>query len=244
MNKLSQSTIEKLNYYVYALIDPRTHKVFYVGKGKGSRIYAHVEASLQVDTQEVDKIATIRAIRAEGKEVEHMVMRHGLEENEAFVVEASLIDYIETVQKQPLTNCVCGHDTGERGIRKIQDIEIEYEAKPAEFTDSVVLIRINRLFKPGMTSKALYEATRKHWKVGLRVKKYRYACAVFAGIIREVYQVKEWRESEEVPGRMFFEGRVAQKDVRDRYLHTSVEHLMNHGSQNPIKYIDVSVTQC
>jgi hypothetical protein len=43
--RLSQKTIEALKFYVYALIDPRTDRVFYIGKGKGSRIYAHVEAS-------------------------------------------------------------------------------------------------------------------------------------------------------------------------------------------------------
>ena len=59
-NRLSQSTVEKLNYYVYALIDPRTNKVFYIGKGKGNRIYAHVEASELVDVKEVIKIAKIR----------------------------------------------------------------------------------------------------------------------------------------------------------------------------------------
>jgi len=62
--RLSQSTIEKLGYYVYALIDPRNKKVFYVGKGKGNRIYAHVEASESIDTKEIEKIKTIREIRA------------------------------------------------------------------------------------------------------------------------------------------------------------------------------------
>ncbi len=38
------SVIEKLDYYVYLLIDPGTNQVFYVGKGTGNRIFAHINA--------------------------------------------------------------------------------------------------------------------------------------------------------------------------------------------------------
>jgi hypothetical protein len=30
------------NYYVYAYLDPRNYEMLYVGKGKGSRKYAHL----------------------------------------------------------------------------------------------------------------------------------------------------------------------------------------------------------
>ena len=33
---------EELGNYVYRLIDPRNGETFYVGKGKGNRIYAHI----------------------------------------------------------------------------------------------------------------------------------------------------------------------------------------------------------
>lgn len=238
-NRLSPLTVDKIAYYVYALIDPRTKKVFYVGKGKGNRIYAHVEASEAVDTKEVDKIATIRAIRSAGKQVGHVVIRHGLSESEAFAVEASLINYIESVQKIALTNLMSGHYTAESGIRTIEDIEIQYEAKPAVITHPMVLIRINQAYKPGMTKSALYEVTRKHWKMSPRVKSYRYACAVYLGIVRDVYEVSRWYESTEVPGRWEFEGKKALPEIHERYLHTSVAHLMSQGSQNPFRYIDV-----
>jgi len=38
-NSFSNAVIEQLSYYVYLLIDPRTDKVFYVGKGAGNRIF-------------------------------------------------------------------------------------------------------------------------------------------------------------------------------------------------------------
>ena len=34
--EFSQAAIEKLNYYVYCLIDPRNNEVFYIGKGCGN----------------------------------------------------------------------------------------------------------------------------------------------------------------------------------------------------------------
>ena len=39
--------IDQLQYYVYRLIDPRTGQTFYVGKGKGNRLYAHINDALK-----------------------------------------------------------------------------------------------------------------------------------------------------------------------------------------------------
>ena len=88
MNKynLSQSTIEKLGYYVYLLIDPRDNKVFYVGKGKGNRINQHLLGALDDKTNETEKIKKIREIQNTGLEVKHSVLRHELTEKEAFEV--------------------------------------------------------------------------------------------------------------------------------------------------------------
>ncbi len=40
--QFSQKTQEELKYYVYTLIDPRDNKIFYVGKGKGNRVFYHI----------------------------------------------------------------------------------------------------------------------------------------------------------------------------------------------------------
>jgi hypothetical protein len=234
--RLSQSTVEKLNYYVYALIDPRTEKVFYVGKGKGNRIYAHVEASVLVDVKEVEKIAKIREIRTKGKEVKHVVIRHGLTEDQAFAVEAAMIDYVESVQKLPLTNLMSGHYTAEAGIRTIEDIEIQYEAPTAVFLEPVMLIRVNRLYRHGISAEELYDATRQHWRVGPRAFEMKYACAVYLGIIREVYEITSWFPSEEIKGRHGFIGKITGEPVRSRYRHTSVKNLLKRGHQSSIVY--------
>lgn len=50
LKKFSTSTLaelqkdEKHPYYVYCLVDPRNNQTFYIGKGKGNRIFAHRQA--------------------------------------------------------------------------------------------------------------------------------------------------------------------------------------------------------
>ena len=36
---------EQLKWYVYRLIDPRNGETFYVGKGRGNRIFAHARGN-------------------------------------------------------------------------------------------------------------------------------------------------------------------------------------------------------
>lgn len=39
--------IKELNYYVYRLIDPRNGETFYVGKGKGNRVFEHLKTTIK-----------------------------------------------------------------------------------------------------------------------------------------------------------------------------------------------------
>lgn len=43
----TQKVIEELQSYVYALVDPRNDHIFYIGKGKGNRVFQHAENALQ-----------------------------------------------------------------------------------------------------------------------------------------------------------------------------------------------------
>ena len=43
--KFDDVAAKKIGFYVYALVDPRTNKVFYVGKGKKNRWYDHIDSA-------------------------------------------------------------------------------------------------------------------------------------------------------------------------------------------------------
>ena len=117
-------------------------------------------------------------------------------------------------------------------------------------SEPVLLIRISRLYRPGMSAEALYEATRGVWVLGVRRERARFAFAVFDEVVREVYEIEDWhpagstpyatRTSEDVSrrGRWEFTGRVAPANVRERYLGRSLAGTWEQGAANPVTYVN------
>ena len=188
INEFPRSVIEKLGYYVYLLIDPTTDKVFYVGKGTGNRIFAHINSAI-ASPLESDKLDKIRSIQSKGLQIKYAIIRHGLTEQEAFEVEAALIDFIDI---RELTNIVVGHDSDSRGLMSITDIIAKYLAPEIEIVEPVVLITVNRLYRRNMNDDELYEITRGNWVTGTRRSKARYAFCVYNGTVRQVYEIQRW----------------------------------------------------
>ena len=62
----------------------------------------------------------------------------------------------------------------------------------AKIVDPVILVRIPRAFRLGISDLALYEATRGVWRVGLRREHARYALAIHEGVVLEVYEILHW----------------------------------------------------
>jgi hypothetical protein len=231
------SVIEKLGYYVYLLIDPETDNVFYVGKGVGNRVFAHLNAiSSPVESDKLDKI---RSIQSKGLQVRHIIHRHGLTEKEAFEVEASLIDFIGI---KNLTNSVQGHHSDNRGRMSISEIIVQYDALKIEITEPVILITVNQLFERGISDERLYEITRGNWVVGERRNSAKFAFTVYNGIVRQVYEIQRWlpvtarRQEQKTQKRWRFDGIIAQ-DLQ-HYIGGSVEEYITLGAQNPIKYVN------
>lgn len=78
-----------MSYYVYELVDPRTNTVFYVGKGKKSRVKAHeVEAKKGFISLKCDRI---REIWAAGFEVTNVRVASFCDEQDAYDFEAARI---------------------------------------------------------------------------------------------------------------------------------------------------------
>jgi uncharacterized protein len=136
----SQEVSAQLKYYVYRLIDPRNGETFYVGKGVGNRVFAHVKGELGTEADTLtDKLQRIRDIRLDGFDVAHVIHRHGVDEQTAFEIEAALIDaYPEA------TSAVAGRASDERGLMHANQIIERYQAKEAVFEHKAILINVNR----------------------------------------------------------------------------------------------------
>jgi hypothetical protein len=115
------------------------------------------------------------------------------------------------------------------------------ETEEAEIGDSVLLLRIDRSYRFGMTAEELYEATRGDWAITPKKRsiKPRYAMAVVSFIIREVYEIDDWHPvpmSSWGPGRWRFDGIVALD--QSNFIGKSVQSYINRRSSNPAKYVN------
>lgn len=233
---------DQLKFYVYRLIDPRSGQTFYVGKGRGNRVFDHAAGTAKVeDLGENDddfslKLQHILSIRNAGFEVQHVVHRHGLTEDEAFEVEAALMDAYDG-----LTNIASGRGSSERGARHAKQIIETYAAKATDFKHSVVAISVRR----SSEYQSWYEAVRGCWKIDRnRASSVDYVLAESEGVVGEVFLAEKWVEAEPeycdwletgIPGRSAFIGKVAPQDIRDLYVRTRLP-ARQRGAAYPIRY--------
>jgi len=237
----TEEVIEQLKYYVYRLVDPRNNQTFYVGKGKGNRVFAHVAASiknwkgksyLEKDEDDISaKIQQIREIKASGKEVIHVIHRYGLSEKEAFEVEAALIDVYED-----LTNLHSGHGS-ERGMSNADEIqrELSYETYK-EDNSKYVIIKINKKSLKAHNND-IYETVRGAWKVDVKkASNYKLCFAVLNGIVVNVYNIKKWYASTQ-KGRYEFTGNEADINIKNNFVNKRIPpKYRKKGVANPILY--------
>lgn len=236
------STCEEIGYYVYLLQDPRNNEVFYVGKGSRNRVFQHVRHAQGLGDIEVrdtpERIRRILEIIQDGHQIQHIIIRHGLTELEAFHVEAAIIDLIDLIGGHNLTNLQLGMHAHDFGLLHAEELRLRYEAEQLITELPLILFHLNQLYRPNMTDEDLYNTTRGNWRISARRDDANYAIATYRGLTREVYEINNWYEVE-VNGRIrwAFNGeRVQDVNVRNELLGRRVIRIP--GARSPFTYLN------
>lgn len=247
--EFDQNAQEKLLAYVYALFDPDAPRwPFYIGKGRGNRVFDHARGVPEISDDHASlsqKLNHINDIRSSGRSVVHKILRFGLTDEEALKIEASLIDLVNYIKPDSLTNEISGQGVAE-GFYDAGDLALSLAAQPIVVTDCrLLVIKIERRWS-GLVVKYdsaaavpeddIFQATRGDWKLSItRAQQVDCVVSVARGLVRGVFVPTGWEDAG-------YEERKRMTGVKDSaaFAHlknASIAHLFSRGSQNPIRYL-------
>jgi uncharacterized protein len=231
----------KLRSYVYLLVDPRTGRPFFVGKGRGDRCFDHVAAARSgrpagdedADGGPFPVLDRIREAESDGREVRIEILRHGLSPREARLVEAAVADALGIEGRAKLG--------GRRRAAGDMDVALAKRAKFKRF-HQVVLLRVG-----GTGADASYEIARHSWRIGQRwidpsaPRSPRWAVLVVGELVAAVFRIDHWEPTgSSVTGRGEFRYSfvgVRDEELERRYLGRSVAALRGAGRESPVTYV-------
>jgi hypothetical protein len=223
----SEKAQNELKFYVYRLVDPRSGKTFYVGKGTKNRVFDHEKDNLN-DAEEDSKNETIKNILNDGLEVIKIIHCWGLSKEVALEVEAALINAY-----QGLTNRAYPSDEPINAKQVEKLFNVEY----AEIKHKMLIIKIRH--ETINERESVYEAVRKSWRIDLEnAEQAEYILAVCNGLIVEVYKPKKWKKFEvNSVIRYGFEGKEAPEEIQKLYKGKLIpEKFRKKGAAIPTRY--------
>jgi len=255
LNNFSEAVIEKIGNYVYRLIDPRNSETFYVGKGRGNRVFEHVRCSIVNFDDDEDvvsaKFSRIKEIHDAGFEVEHIIHRHDLTDDAALEVEAALIDAFPN-----LTNIQGGHGSGNKGPLSVEELNDKYDLPVIDNPpiEKLILININRVENKYDRNMVLNQ-TQVSWKVSLaKANKADYILSVVRGVVVGAFVAKKWLPAtnanfphliplgSDVVGRKGFLGEPAPEEIWEKFVGDRGKRIvidqMKH-VQFPVRYWNI-----
>jgi len=236
---------KRLGWYVYRLIDPRNGETFYVGKGRGDRVFQHVKSALAIEGEDATdlKLQRIKDISSAGLAVGHVIHRHNIDsEDIAFQIEAVLIEAYPGV-----TNKVGGHGAGDYGCRHAEEIVSEYASQPFVATEPLILISIAKSYDDDRLN--IYDAVRGVWKIDVnKARNFRLVLAHRRGLVLGAFRPTEWLPAtkanfplmlgKDIDGRRGFVGTPAEDAVASLYIGRRVpDEYRAKGAANPIRFI-------
>lgn len=221
---------EQLQAYVYRLIDPRNGETFYVGKGRGDRVFRHaLDASAEVESETdimSSKLDRIREIQASNLSVDYVIHRHAMDDKTAFQVEAALIDAYPS-----LHNAVRGHHASIFGLATVKEILQRYNL-PQLVVDKehrLLAITINKL-RGRREEKVIFDLVRYCWPLSRkRAETVDYVLAVDRGVVVGVFKPLRWGPAYaadfsdilglvDEPHRLAFQGERAAQEIWNLYV--------------------------
>ena len=212
---------DKRKFYVYALCEKKNGEIipFYIGKGEGERVWAHEDGEAKerkkikdVDSDEYNEISEkhkkIRELNDNSIEVEKIIIKWGMTEDEAFMAESALINFLKidnlkVSKAQGLTNIQNGHMSKvekDEGIptkaRSVKEFYDECAIKSINISDipckNVMIRNINKGYPYCINqtdvNKAVRETVRAFWREG-NPNKIDYVFAAYKGRVVGVYKV-------------------------------------------------------
>lgn len=196
-----------LGKYVYALIDPRDSKVFYVGQGVNDRLFSHfsdADKCLSEGTKVDSRLMRILDIWANDENVNWAIIAHRIESSGSVpdVIESAVMDAFSISQNGPVLNSISGPHSSLLLPTELEKVNAE-PVNPDKPYQAVFLFWIHRALAEGRSP---YDATRMSWVVSAHYRSIReaYAVGILEGVSIGSYRICEWREASDK--RFFFNG--------------------------------------
>ena len=205
--------MEILGRHVYALIDPESKEIFYIGQSDNNphRLFDHfreAQEAYEGKRKRTDKINKIIEIWNSGRKVQYMILASGLADKKSLDV-AEAVAY--TTAKYALRdNTLLGEYTPPNDSSYTQE-QLNMISAPEIDLSAVKERSIIFVFsiKKTYDKESVYEATRKAWRANKYMESHPSIPQYGIGLVNQVsvgsYRISKWDDSD-FAGRRMFEG--------------------------------------
>jgi len=207
--KFDDQEVGYLGLYIYALQDPRDSKIFYIGQGRGSRMYSHFEEAERVlkgRARPTSKTLRIIDIWAHEEDVSCFFIASMISDTAtANKLESAAAEALSISQNGPVLNSISTPDSSFLTLEQLKSLACK-PINPEKPYESVFVFPIHGAIAEGKT---VYEACRSAWTV---TEKYRnrphesIAVGLVNGISKEAFRIQSWTSRDD--GKAEFQGEV------------------------------------